>query len=196
MVLPRMLSMRRTLHVSSLVGKGTLECTSAARVRHEVMTVLRFVTVGQDDPLAEPLLAELAVEYASRYGATVQAVANWLRTYPADEFTAPGGGLLIGVLDSQPVTGGAFRRFDDSTAELKRIWTDSRHRRQGHAKALLAELEADIAARGYRRVYLTTGDRQPEAEALYLSTGYIRLTEPLPAEGEVYPIAFLKTLGL
>jgi len=160
------------------------------------MTVLRFVTVGQDDPLAEPLLAELAVEYASRYGATVQAVANWLRTYPADEFTAPGGGLLIGVLDSQPVTGGAFRRFDDSTAELKRIWTDSRHRRQGHAKALLAELEADIAARGYRRVYLTTGDRQPEAEALYLSTGYIRLTEPLPAEGEVYPIAFLKTLGL
>ena len=160
------------------------------------MTVLRFVTVGQDDPLAEPLLAELAVEYASRYGATVQAVANWLRTYPADEFTAPGGGLLIGVLDSQPVTGGAFRRFDDSTAELKRIWTDSRHRRQGHAKALLAELEADIAARGYRRVYLTTGDRQPEAEALYLSTGYTRLAEPLPAEGQVYPIAFLKTLGL
>ena len=70
-----------------------------------------------------------------------------------------------------PVTGGAFRRFDDSTAELKRIWTDSRHRRQGHARALLVELEAEIAARGYRSVYLTTGDRQPEAEALYLSTG-------------------------
>ena len=29
----------------------------------------------------------------------------------------------------------------------------------------------EIAARGYRRVYLTTGDRQPEAEELYLSTG-------------------------
>ena len=47
---------------------------------------------------------------------------------------------------------------------------------------------------GYRRVYLTTGDRQPEAEALYLSSGYIRLAEPLPAEGEVYPVAFEKTL--
>ncbi len=97
--------------------------------------------------------------------------------------------------DGQPVTGGAFRRFDDSTAELKRIWTDSRYRRKGHAKALLSELEAEIAARGYRSVYLTTGDRQPEAEALYLSTGYIRLAEPLPAEGEVYPIAFRKTLS-
>jgi GNAT superfamily N-acetyltransferase len=155
---------------------------------------LRFVQVGQEDPLAEPLLAELAVEYASRYGATEEAVSNWLRGYPADEFAPPDGGLFIGLLNDHPVTGGAFRRFDEATAELKRIWTDSRQRRQGHAKALLVELEAEIAARGYRRIYLTTGDRQPEAEALYLSTGYIRLSEPLPAEGEVYPLAFEKTL--
>lgn len=156
---------------------------------------LRFVAVSQDDPLAEPLLAELAVEYATRYGATQDAVSKWLRGYPADEFAPPGGGLLIGLLSDQPITGGAFRRFDDSTAELKRIWTDSRYRRQGHAKALLTELEAEIVARGYRSVYLTTGDRQPEAEALYLSSGYIRLTEPLPAEGEVYPLAFQKALA-
>ena len=156
---------------------------------------LRFVAVGQDDALAQPLLAELAVEYATRYGATEQVVSNWLRGYPADEFAPPGGGLLIGLLNDQPVTGGAFRRFDDSTSELKRIWTDSRRRRQGHAKALLVELEAQIAARGYRSVYLTTGDRQPEAEALYLSSGYTRLAEPLPAEGDVFPIAFVKTLS-
>ena len=52
-----------------------------------------------------------------------------------------------------------------------------------------------LAAAGYRRVYLTTGDKQPEAEALYLATGYRRLDEPLPAEGEVYPIAFVKNVG-
>jgi GNAT superfamily N-acetyltransferase len=158
-------------------------------------TELRFVAVGQEDPLAEPLLAELAVEYATRYGATEEAVSKWLRRYPADEFAPPGGGLLIGLLDGRPVTGGAFRRFDDTTAELKRIWTDSGYRRQGRGRALLAELETAIAARGYRRVYLTTGDRQPEAEALYLSTGYQRLDGPLPAEGEVYPLAFEKMLA-
>ncbi len=113
---------------------------------------------------------------------------------PGHKFAPPSGGMLIGLRNGRPVTGGAFERFDDTTAELKRIWTDSGHRRQGHAKALLAELESQIAARGYRRVYLTTGDRQPEAEALYLSSGYTRLAEPLPAEGEVYPIAFLKAL--
>lgn len=155
---------------------------------------LHFVTVGQQDPLAEPLLAELALEYATRYGGTVERVGTWLRGYPADEFDAPGGGMLVGLLDGQPVTGGAFRRFDAETAELKRIWTDSAHRRRGLARNLLVELEADIAARGYRRIYLTTGDRQPEAEALYLATGYHRLIEPLAAEGEVYPMAFLKDL--
>ncbi len=156
---------------------------------------LHFVAVDQGDPLAEPLLAELALEYASRYRAPVAAVSKWLRTYPVEEFAAPGGAMVIGLREGQPVTGGAFRRFDAETAELKRIWTDSRYRRRGYATALLSELEAEIAARGYVRVYLTTGDRQPEAEELYLSLGYRHLDEPLPAEGEVYPLAFLKTLA-
>jgi GNAT superfamily N-acetyltransferase len=103
--------------------------------------------------------------------------------------------MVVGLLDGVPVTGGAFRRFDADTAELKRIWTDGRHRRRGLAGALLTVLETDIAARGYRRVYLTTGDRQPEAEALYLAAGYRRLPDALPAQGESYPIAFLKELG-
>lgn len=154
---------------------------------------LRFVSVAQDDPLAAPLLAELAVEYADRYGATKERVSAWLRQYPAEEFTAPSGAMLIGVLDGRAVTGGAFRRFDAETAELKRIWTDSRYRRRGHARALLAALEAEIADRGYRRVYLTTGDRQPEAEALYLSTGYSRLLEPSQGSGGP-PVAFEKML--
>jgi len=155
---------------------------------------LSFVAVGQDDPLAAPLIDELAVEYADRYGGVRDSVHAWLRGYPASEFQGPGGGLLVGLLDGTPVTGGAFRRFDDTTAELKRVWTDSRHRRRGYARILVSQLETDIAARGYRRIYLTTGDRQPEAEALYLSMGYTRLAEPLTAEGEVYPIAFLKVL--
>lgn len=157
---------------------------------------LRFVAVTHDDPLAAPLLAELAVEYATRYGGTEQGVMKWLlHEHPAHDFTPPHGALLIGVIGGQPVTGGAFRRFDNVRAELKRIWTDSRYRQKGYAKALLVALETEIAARGYRRVYLTTGDRQPEAEALYLSSGYSRLAGPLTTNGEGYPVAFEKTLS-
>lgn len=158
------------------------------------VSLLRFVAVSQDDPLAEPLLAELAVEYSTRYGGTPAQTLAWLHSHPAHEFESPDGGLLIGLMDGQPVTGGAFQRFDDETAELKRVWTDSGHRQRGFGMALLAALEAEIAGRGYRRIYLTTGHMQPEAEALYRSAGYQRVTEPLPTDGTVCPIAFSKAL--
>ncbi|OBI41470.1 GNAT family N-acetyltransferase [Mycobacterium sp. E796] len=156
---------------------------------------LEFVAATHDDPLARPLLAELAVEYAERYGGTPDRHLAWLPV-PAGELAPPDGGLLIGVVGGVAVTGGAFRRFDADTAELKRIWTDSAHRRRGYARALLAALEAETAARGYRRLYLITGNRQPEAEALYDATGYTRIApaEPLPDWGPFRPIAFEKWL--
>lgn len=163
------------------------------------MNALRFVDVRQDDALAQPLIVELAVEYSTRYDGTEDGVLRWLRGHPAEEFAPPHGGMLIGLLDGQPVTGGAFCRFGlvegAETAELKRIWTDRRYRRRGFGRILLAELETRIAARGYRRVYLTTGDRQPEAEALYAAAGYARLPQPRPTEKEFYALAFEKVLA-
>jgi len=156
---------------------------------------LEFVPAAMDSALAEPLLADLAVEYAQRYESTTPTVLAWLKDNPSAEFAPPDGGMLIGLLDGRPVTGGAFCRYDADTAELKRIWTDREHRRRGYARALLAELEAQIAGRGYRNVYLMTGNRQPEAEELYEATGYTRLPEPLPSVGPVFPIAFRKGLA-
>jgi GNAT superfamily N-acetyltransferase len=155
---------------------------------------VRFVAVTADDPRAQPLLDALALEYAQRYESTTPTVTAWMKSVPTSEFAPPDGGFLIGEVDGLSVTGGAFQRFDAQTAELKRIWTDRQHRRSGYATALLVELESVIAQRGYRRVYLTTGHRQPEAEALYESAGYTRLAEPLPARGPVFPIAFVKEL--
>jgi GNAT superfamily N-acetyltransferase len=155
---------------------------------------LRFLLVGPGDPLAEPLLAELADEYTERYGGTPETHLTWLPV-PSAELTPPDGGLMIGLLDGVPVTGGAFLRFDADTVEFKRIWTDSGYRRRGYAKALLAELEAAAASRGYRRVYLITGDRQPEAEAMYRATGYTEIDPPSVSWGPFRPIAFAKGLS-
>ncbi|MER6912694.1 GNAT family N-acetyltransferase [Streptomyces sp. NPDC000594] len=133
-------------------------------------TVLQ-VTV--DDPRTGPLLRELGDEYARRYGGDAHAE---LARYPDEEFTPPYGGVLLLLLeDGEPVAGGAFRRYDRTTAELKRIWTHSAHRRRGLARRVVAELEAEAITRGYRRIHLTTGPRQPEARGLYLTTGYTPL---------------------
>lgn len=98
--------------------------------------------------------------------------------------------LLLLLEGGEPVAGGAYRRYDEQTAELKRIWTHSAHRRRGPARRVIAALERSAAERGYRRIHLTTGPRRPEARGLYLATGYTPLFDlsadpetigPLPA---------------
>ncbi|RII09367.1 putative N-acetyltransferase YsnE [Streptomyces sp. YIM 130001] len=144
------------------------------------------------DPLVRPLLHELGEEYSTRYGKDAHAE---LARYPDEEFTVPYGGLLLLLLeDGEPVAGGAFRRYDATTAELKRIWTHSAHRRRGLALRVVAELEHAAARQGYRRVYLTTGPRQPEARGLYLTTGYRPLFDTAADPESIGPLPFDKHL--
>ncbi|MYU20550.1 GNAT family N-acetyltransferase [Streptomyces sp. SID8352] len=151
-----------------------------------------FVHVPVSDPKVGPLLRELGREYTERYGPQARAE---IARYPDEEFTPPYGGLLLLLLeDGEAVAGGAFRRYDATTAELKRIWTHSAHRRRGLARRVVAALEREAAARGYRRVYLTTGPRQPEARSLYLATGYTPLFDTEAAPGTVDPVPFEKHL--
>lgn len=146
------------------------------------------------DPRVRPLLDELAHEYSSRYGNLFGDPSAEMNRYPAEEFAAPDGALLILRENGTSVAGGAFRRWDATTAELKRIWTHSRHRRRGLARIVLTELEREAGRRGYTRLHLTTGPRQPEARSLYLATGYTPLFD-LTADPEQLPhLAFGKDL--
>ncbi|MFF5970669.1 GNAT family N-acetyltransferase [Streptomyces sp. NPDC012769] len=153
---------------------------------------LTVVHVPVSDPRVEPLLRELGDEYSTRYGKDAHAE---LARYPDEEFTAPYGGVLLLLLErGQAVAGGAFRRYDATTAELKRIWTHSAHRRRGHARQVVAELEREATRRGYRRIYLTTGPRQPEARNLYLATGYTPLFATDADPESIGPLPFEKHL--
>lgn len=155
---------------------------------------LEIHAVAQDDPLAAPLLAELAVEYSTRYERPLEEQLESLTTHPGEEFAPPHGALLVVVEDGEPVAGGAFRRYDEHTAELKRIWTSRRHRRRGLARVVLAELENEASLRGYTRIYLTTGWRQPEAVGLYLAAGYTALYDATRPAEEIGPHPFEKFL--
>ncbi|OUD02504.1 GNAT family N-acetyltransferase [Streptomyces swartbergensis] len=163
---------------------------------------LTFIHVPVSDPRVEPLLTELGQEYSRRYGRDAHAE---IARYPDDEFTEPHGGLLLLLLErGEPVAGGAFRLYDLATAELMgvppdgvwgRIWTHSARRRRGLARRVVAELEREAALRGYRRIFLTTGPRQPEARALYLATGYTPLFDTEADPESIGPLPFEKHLG-
>lgn len=142
---------------------------------------LQFVYTRTDDPLARPLVEQLTQEYDSRYGDFYQESGDprEMEKYAPEVFTPAEGGNFVLLLEhGQPISGGAFKRLLPHTAEFKRIWTHSAHRRRGFARRVLAELEAQAWRQGYRDVFLTTGFRQPEATGLYLSHGYTALFDP------------------
>lgn len=126
--------------------------------------------VALSDPRVGPLLAGLSGEYEQRYGPTdVMADAH------PEQFEAPAGAFVVLVEDEVTLAGGGFRRVDEQTCEIKRMWTAPGHRRRGYARTVLTELESRAAAAGYLRVRLETGPMQPEAVALYEVLGYQRI---------------------
>jgi GNAT superfamily N-acetyltransferase len=170
-------------------------------------------------PTVQPMLDELAVEYLTRYSEhfTADDLRAELERYPAEQFAAPDGDLILVLEGGVPVAGGAFRLRAEPelgdparlsrpgtrdagglptvrTAEYKRIWTSSAHRRRGLARDVLAELEVRARGLGYERLYLTTGPRQPEAAALYQATGWTPLFDTSLAPEEIGPLAFEKWL--
>lgn len=137
----------------------------------------QFLYTTPLDPRAQPLIDELSFEYDTRYGDVLREPGEprEMEKYPAELFAPPHGNFLLLLRGGVAVGGGAFKRLDERTAELKRMWTRRDLRRQGLSRKVLVELEAQVRRQGYERIYLTTGFRQPEAVNLYLSHGYSAL---------------------
>ena len=144
------------------------------------------------DPALAPLLSDLVIEYGTRYG---QPSPNTqLTEVPATDFLPPEGLFVVLVEGGVTVAGGAIRRYDEKTAEVKRVWTSHQHRRRGLARRVMAELEAAAAELGYLRVHLTTGPRQAEARDLYLASGYVPRFDQSADPETIGPLAFAKEL--
>ncbi len=124
-------------------------------------------------PDAARLVEEVQQEYVVRYGSRDETPLE-----PA-YFEPPGGAFFVGYLDDVPVASGAWRlRSDvvvdgsDRTAEIKRMYVAPGARGRGLARAMLAHIETTARAAGAEVAILETGLAQPEAMALYESSGY------------------------
>jgi GNAT superfamily N-acetyltransferase len=96
---------------------------------------------------------------------------------PPHELAPPDGVFLVAWAGSDPVGCAAFKRLDGRTAEVKRVHVAERARRRGAGRALMLSLEDEARARGYERLRLDIGDRQPAAMALYLDLGYVEIPD-------------------
>ena len=130
------------------------------------------ITVRQATPDDAPELARM-LDLFDGMGATPEQVAarmlacqNVLTTF-------------IGEMDGQPVGFACLRlvphlQGDEPYAELTDIYVDAPCRRQGVARALIAQVEAVARAAGAREVLIITGFDNGGAQAAYRTSGYVK----------------------
>ena len=126
--------------------------------------------MGSDE--ARALTGELDAELRARYPEHPEgAPPHTLRAEDADAHTV----FLIAREHGRGIACGASRRLADGSIEIKRMYVRPSHRGRGLGRRILAELESRARAAGASRLVLETGLRQPEAIALYRSSGFSRI---------------------
>jgi GNAT superfamily N-acetyltransferase len=140
---------------------------------------------------AQLLVEAVQQEYVARYGGRDESPVT------PEDFDDPRGQFYVGYVDGVPVATGAWRRSTvvalgvEVTAEIKRMYVVPALQRRGIARRMLAHLEATAAAAGIEALVLETGLDQPEAIALYTSSGY----EPVPGFGYYCGSDLSRTFG-
>jgi ribosomal protein S18 acetylase RimI-like enzyme len=109
-------------------------------------------------------------------------------------YTNAGGAMWAIEHDGEIIAYGGVLRVDDETARLRRFRVRNAWRRRGLATMLLRKAEAFCAERGYKRITLSTSERQPAAQALYLKHEYLE-TRRYPYREDLIEIEFEKVIG-
>jgi GNAT superfamily N-acetyltransferase len=149
---------------------------------------IHSLTIEPADPIGEiarELIHALCAEMCERYGAPPSP-------FSFSEAATPRSVFLVARLNGQPVGCGALRRFDDDTAEIKRMFVAPSARRKGIARRILVELERHAQALNYPAIRLETGIRQPEAQRFYESVGYRPRTAFGPYVGNPTSVCYEK----
>lgn len=135
------------------------------------------ITVGPAEVgfvMASGLIAELEADLLARYpGEPVNGIE------PA-QFREAAGYFTLAKVGDQLAGCGAFKPYNDTTIELKRMFVRSMFRGHGIGRAIVLALEAEARRRGYVESILETARRMPEAIALYRACGY----ETIPRYGQ------------
>lgn len=93
-----------------------------------------------------------------------------------------------------PTACGAFKEYNNNSAEIKRIFVKKENRQQGLAKLIVSKLEELVKDKGYKYALLETGIKQHEAISLYKNIGYEVIENYEPYVSNTNSVCMKKTL--
>ena len=82
------------------------------------------------------------------------------------------GCRAVAYIGGKPAGCGCWKRIDECSVEVKRIYVMPEYRRQGVASAVIGAVERDAAQHGYTHAILETARTTADSAALYLKLGY------------------------
>ena len=100
---------------------------------------------------------------------------------------------VVLYVDGKPAGCGAFRRYDDERAELKRMYVTPEWRGHRLGRRIITALE-EWASEQFNFLILETGIKQPEAIRLYEQCGYTRIPNFPPYESVSWSICMQKNI--
>ena len=81
--------------------------------------------------------------------------------------------VVVAYVDGIPAGCGCFKRFDENTLEIKRMFVTHEQRNKRIASSILTELELWAKEQGFAAAILETGKKHAEALHVYSRLGYV-----------------------
>jgi DNA-binding MarR family transcriptional regulator len=157
---------------------GSLDASEQSRLlaaMGEVERLIRAASVKVTAEAADSADARLCLDaYFRELGARFETGFDATSDDSArvKDMAPPSGLFVIARLEGDAVGCGGFKRIDETTGEIKRVWTAPSTRGMGVARRVLRMLEAGAREKGLKTLRLDTNRALTEAHALYRSEGY------------------------
>lgn len=146
-----------------------------------------YIHTDCDSKAFNDLTVELDKELFARYGKKQEAYTAFNDVSGVDH-------AIVALESESPIGCGCFNRFDDETAEIKRMFVKEAARGKGVAKGILKNLEEWAKSQGYKKLVLQTGSLQPEAINLYGKIGFTQTECYRQYKGDDNSVCFAKNI--
>lgn len=126
---------------------------------------MELIRTNSNNVHFQQLVKELDADLRSRYNELQDTYSQYNKVPDLPT-------VVIAMDGDEPAGCGCFKRFDENSVEIKRMFVSPLKRRKGIAAAVLCELLVWAKELGYESAVLETGILQQEAIGLYRREGF------------------------
>ncbi len=148
---------------------------------------LKIIRTDSDNTDFRELVSLLDADLAIRDGADHSFYAQFNKVDAIKN-------VVVAYQNGEAIGCGAFKKYDEKSVEIKRMFVRPENRGKGAAVEILTELENWASESGFKFAVLETGKKQPEAIRLYEKSGYALIPNYGQYEGMENSVCMKKPL--